>query len=111
MLKRIQHRGCEGVGRILAEEGGVLLPGFARHFVERPAEQLGRLADHLIDDVCQRYYREDRRYDESDSSRRRDSGQFPSRPPGASPAANGTKKGVPALPSAFLANAELGGGR
>ena len=86
----------------------------ARHLVERPAdekEQLGRLADHLIDDVCQREYREDRRYGESDPNRRRYSGQFPSRPPGASPAANGTKKGVPALPDAFLTNAGLGGVR
>jgi hypothetical protein len=94
--------------------GFVLLPSFARQLVERPAnekEQLGRLADYLIHDACQRDYREDRRYDESDPNRRRYSGQFPSRPPGASPAANGTKKGVPALPDAFLANAGFGGVR
>jgi hypothetical protein len=38
-------------------------------------EQLGRLTDHLIDDVCQRDYREDRRYEEGDPNRRRHSGQ------------------------------------
>jgi hypothetical protein len=54
-------------------------------------EQLGRLADHLIDGICQRDYDENRRNDESDPNRRRYTGQFPSRPPGASPAANGTK--------------------
>jgi len=46
-----------------------------------------------------------------DLNRRWYNGQFPSRPPGTSPAANGTKKRVPALPGAFLANAGFAGGR
>src|SRR6201999_3365427 len=111
LRQRSEQLGRDGVGRILAEKRSVLLPSFARHLVELPAdneEQLGRLADHLIDDVCQRDHREDRRSGESYPNRRRYSGQFPSRPPGASPAANGMKNGIPALPGAFLANAGLG---
>lgn len=58
-----------GIGRILAEQQSVLLPSFARHLVERAAD------------------------DESDSNRRRCSGQLPSCPPsGGSPGPNGTKK-------------------
>jgi hypothetical protein len=113
LRQRGQQLGRDGVGGILAEQGSVLLPGFARRLVERPAddkEQLGRLADHLIDDVRQRDRREDRRCDESDPNRRRHGGQLPSRPPDALPATSRTKKGAPASPDALLANGWFVGG-
>jgi hypothetical protein len=59
-----------------------LPPGLGRLLVEPVAdeeEQLGRLADHMIDEVRQREEREQDRDDEGDLDRARQSREIPSR--------------------------------
>src|SRR5260370_6180026 len=74
-------------------------------------EQLARLADNVIDEVCQRECREDERREANDPNRPRCCGQRPSHEARASPAADAAEQGVPALPDARLARAGLGSAR
>jgi hypothetical protein len=74
-------------------------------------EQLARLADNVIDEVCQRECREDERREATDPNRPRCCGQRPSHQARASTAADAAEQGVPALPDARLASAGLGSAR
>ena len=64
LRQRGKQFGRDRVGGMRVEERFVPPPRFDRFLVERPAgekEQLARLADNVIDEVCQRECREDER--------------------------------------------------
>ena len=109
-----QQLGRDRAGGIRVEERFVLPPRFDRFLVELPAdekEQLARLADNVIDEVCQRECREDERREANDPNRPRCCAQRPSHQARASPAADAAEQAVPALPDARLARAGLGSAR
>ena len=85
-----QQFGRDRAGGIGAEQRSVLPPRLGRLLVELVAnegKQLGRLVDHVIDEVRQRDDRKQDRHDANDPSRPRCSRELPSRPTCASPPA------------------------
>ena len=114
LRQRGKQLGRDRAGGIRVEQRFVPPPRFDRILVERPTdekEQFARLADNVIDEVCQRECREDERREANDPNRPRCCGQGPSQQARASPAADAAEQGVPALPDARLARAGLGSAR
>jgi hypothetical protein len=107
-----QQLGRDRAGGIGVKERFVPPPRFDRFLVERPADekqQLARLADNVIDEVCQRECREDERRKANDPNHQRRCAQRPSHQ--ARAAADAAEQAVAALPGVRLARAGLGSGR
>jgi len=86
LRQRGQQLWCDCAGGVASKERGVLPPRLGRLLVERVAdkeEQLGRLPDHLIDEVRERCDRKQDRHAGRDPHGARRSREPPSRPPRA----------------------------